>query len=127
VLRHVIAGGHGLAAFRCDGLHSELHTVVQSSGADLAPEVLHGEYAFPHDGQPSTRPGIDAVGVTRWARKDRERSMDLSPVPMAAAPHAGGPAPTVTAGDGAALAGALLAADGDAQACALRVDDGHAS
>ena len=71
--------------------------------------------------QLSTRPGIDAVGVTRWVWNGRERSLDLSPLPAAAAPHAEVPAPTVAAGDDAAPVRALPAADGDAPARSLRV------
>jgi uncharacterized protein (TIGR02680 family) len=36
--------------------------------------------------QLSTRPGIDAVGVTRWVWNGRERALDLSPVPSVRAP-----------------------------------------
>jgi hypothetical protein len=39
----------------------------------------------------STRPGIDAVGVTRWVWNGRERALDTSPVPSvrASVPHDG--------------------------------------
>jgi hypothetical protein len=36
--------------------------------------------------QLSTRPGIDAVGVTRWIWNGRERALDASVVPGARAP-----------------------------------------
>jgi hypothetical protein len=36
----------------------------------------------------STRPGIDAVGVTRWVWNGRERALDTSPAPSVRAPAA---------------------------------------
>jgi hypothetical protein len=41
--------------------------------------------------QLSTRPGIDAVGVTRWVWNGSERRLDLSPVPGAAPPAEAAP------------------------------------
>ena len=39
--------------------------------------------------QLSTRPGIDAVGITRWVWNGRERALDTSPVPGARPPVPG--------------------------------------
>ncbi len=52
----------------------------------------------------STRPGIDAVGVTRWLWNGRERILDDQPLPRAAPPTAG------------RLVGILAAPDGDGHA-----------
>jgi uncharacterized protein (TIGR02680 family) len=41
--------------------------------------------------QLSTRPGIDAVGVTRWVWNGRERTLDLTKLPSAAAPNGDAP------------------------------------
>jgi hypothetical protein len=50
--------------------------------------------------QLSTRPGIDAVGVTRWVWNGRERTLDPTKLPSAAAPNGDAPVSDTGAGGG---------------------------
>jgi uncharacterized protein (TIGR02680 family) len=49
--------------------------------------------------QLSTRPGFEAVGVTRWVWNGRERALDLAKLPRAAPPNGDAPAPDGGASD----------------------------
>ncbi len=64
--------------------------------------------------QLSTRPGIDAVGITRWVWNGRERSLDTSPLPGAAPPEGEAAASTLFLGDDAGPAPIPPCPDGDA-------------